>query len=254
MVMAMLQTALRAVYPPECMLCRDLVETEFGLCGTCRGQTHFLGGAMCDVCGAPQTGRPEEGIVCDLCLERPRSWSRGRAVLSYAGQARQIVLALKHGDRQDIARPAGQWMAEAAKPLLKPDMLIAPVPLHWVRQATRRYNQSTLLAKSLAEALDRPMCSDLLQRTRRTESLGHKSPEDRRETLRGAIRVNPKRRTRIAGGRPVLLVDDVLTSGATLNACADALKSSRAGEVHVIVLARAAERPLNEVQAQLRTS
>ncbi|MGX9356072.1 ComF family protein [Roseobacteraceae bacterium S113] len=239
MVLAVLQTALRAVYPPECLLCREIVETEFGLCGPCWGKTPFLGGALCDVCGSQQPGVPEEGIVCDDCVARPKSWSRGRAALGYGENARDLVLALKHGDRQDIARPAGQWMARAAAPLMRSDMLIAPVPLHWTRLAKRRYNQSALLAKAMADHLGCAICPDLLQRYRRTESLQGKDYEARRDIIRNTIRVNPRRRTRIAGGRPVLLVDDVLTSGATLNACAEALTASRAGEVSVIVLARA---------------
>lgn len=240
-MLAILQTTVRAIYPPECLLCREAVETEFGLCGGCWRDTHFIGGAVCDVCGAPQMGRAEEGIVCDHCTIHPKKWSRGRAALRYGDNARQLVLGLKHGDRQDIAKPAGIWMARAAEPLLRTDMIIAPVPLHWLRLMHRRYNQSALLAKSMAEYLGRPFCPDLLQRVKRTDTLEGKSYEERRNELRSAIRVNPKHRARVSGGRPVLLVDDVLTSGATLNACADALEHARAGEVCVTALARAAK-------------
>ncbi len=197
---------------------------------------------MCDVCGVPQPGVAEDGIKCDECLQFPRKWDRGRAALSYADNGRSLVLALKHGDRYDVARTAGTWMARAAEPLLTPNTLIVPVPLHWTRLAKRRYNQSALLAKSISDTLGLPLSADLLQRPQRTENLYGKDYEKRKETVDNAIRVNPRKRRRIAAGRPVLLVDDVLTSGATLNACAEALKASRAGEVSVIVLARAARR------------
>ena len=243
MVRALMQTALRAVFPPECLACRDLVETEFGLCGACRGQTAFIGGAVCECCGVPQLGPVEEGIVCDACMERPREWSRGRAALEYGGTAKQLVLALKHGDRQDIAGPAGHWMAQATRPIVVPNMLVAPVPLHWMRLAKRRYNQSALLGKSLAQSLDLTFCPDLLIRNKRTQSLEGQSPQERRDTMQDVLSLNPRRRHRIAGQRPVLLIDDVLTSGATLDACARVLKESGAGQICVSVLARAAKGP-----------
>lgn len=238
-----LQTALRALYPPECLLCRDPVATEFGLCGTCWAQTPFQGGAMCDICGASQVGVAEDGIICDACDNNERLWDHGRAALAYSGNGRKLVLALKHGDRQDVVTPAARWMARAAAPILKDHTIVVPVPLHWRRMAKRRYNQSALLAQALAKVIKRPYLPDLLERTSHTESLDGKDAIARKDALNGAIQINPRHRHRIAGGRPVLLVDDVLTTGATLNACAKVLKSSRAGEVSVIVLARAAKAP-----------
>lgn len=158
----------------------------------------------------------------------------------YRDTGRKLVLALKHGDRQEIARPAGLWLASAVKELLRETTLIAPVPLHWQRMIKRRYNQSALLAKVLAARVDRPICPDLLQRIKRTRSLDGLGRGEREETLENAIRVHPRRRLRLSG-RPILLVDDVMTSGATLAACTRACQDAGSGPVSVVTLARVAK-------------
>lgn len=236
-----LQTGLNAIYPPRCLACGAVVDGDFGLCGGCWRDTAFIGGTICDGCGAPLPGEEtEEKVTCDGCLQMPRPWARGRSALLYHGTGRKLVLALKHGDRQDIARPAGQWMARAVTALVTPNTLIAPVPLHWQRMIKRRYNQSALLAKVLAARLDQPMCPDLLQRIRRTRSLDGMGRAERMTTLEGAIRVHPRRRHRLIG-RPLLLVDDVMTSGATLAACTAACLDAGSGPVSVVTLARVAK-------------
>ena len=142
-------------------------------------------------------------------------------------------------DRQEIARPSGKWLATAARPMLKPDTLVAPVPLHRTRLLKRRYNQSALLAQALCGELNLPICPDLLLRARRTESLDGKDREARQDELRGAIMVHPRREDMIRG-RPVLLVDDVMTTGATLEACTAVCQAAGASDVSVLVLARVA--------------
>lgn len=149
-----------------------------------------------------------------------------------------MVLGLKHGDRQEIAKPAAHWMAGALQGIVPENALIAPVPLHWMRLLKRRYNQSALLAKALATELDLQCCPDLLQRLRRTTPLEGLGREARKAMLDGAIVAHPNRRHRMIG-RPVLLVDDVLTSGATLSATTQACLDAGSGPVQVVTLARA---------------
>mmetsp|Transcript_18034 Transcript_18034/g.27595 ORF Transcript_18034/g.27595 Transcript_18034/m.27595 type:complete len:242 (-) Transcript_18034:5730-6455(-) len=241
--MGLLQTAITAIYPPRCLGCGELVDSDFGLCGACWGETEFVGETACDMCGVPLPGVDHsDALRCDDCLSAPKTWARGRAALIYSGMGRKLVLRLKHGDRQEIARPAATWMRMTVQPLLTEKTLIVPVPLHWMRLAKRRYNQSAVIARHLAESTGLDWCPDLLVRSKRTQSLDGRPRSERQDILTDAIQINPKRRHRIVT-RPVLLIDDVMTTGATLNACADACHAAGAGDVCVSVLARAVKRP-----------
>jgi len=232
------QTAVRLVYPPRCISCGDLVESDFGLCGACWRDTPFIAGLVCDACGTPLPGHEAtHAEYCDDCLTTALPWSRGRAALRYHDNGRRLVLALKHGDRQDLARPAAAWMARAAQPMLQPDTLIAPVPLHWLRMLSRRFNQAAVLAQGVARETGLDWCPDLLTRPKRTQSLGGLDREARHATLDGAIRVNPRRAGRLED-RPVLIVDDVMTSGATLSAATQACYAVGARDVCILTLAR----------------
>ena len=236
-----IQTAVELLYPPRCLGCGVMVDSDFGLCGHCWRDTPFIGGVVCESCGTPlQGGHDGHRIECDDCMKTPRPWRSGRSALIYKDRARQMVLALKHGDRAEIARPAALWMGRVAQELVQENMLIVPVPLHWTRMIKRRYNQSALLATGLAQELGLSYCPDVLVRLRRTRMLEGKSVAERFSSLAGAISVNGKRRHRITA-RPVLLVDDVMTSGATLAACAEALKAAGSGEVYTVTLARVAK-------------
>ena len=236
-----MQAALHLLYPPQCLTCGTLVTTDFGLCGTCWRETPFISGLVCDLCGTPlpgeDNGTPE---VCDDCLTIARPWSRGRAALLYKDKARTLVLGLKHGDRLDLARPAAAWMLRAATPILEPGMLVAPVPLHWSRLFKRRFNQSALLSSALARAAGLQHCPDLLIRRRATGTQDGKGRDSRFANMESAIVLHPRRR-HLAEGRHVLLVDDVMTSGATLAAAAEACVAQGAGAVSVVALARVAK-------------
>lgn len=233
--------ALHLVYPPQCLVCGALVTTDFGLCGACWRETPFISGLVCDQCGVPlpgeDSGKPEH---CDDCLTIARPWSRGRAAMLYKDKARSMVLALKHGDRLDLARPAAGWMLRAAAPILEPGMLVAPVPLHWMRLLKRRFNQSAYLSAAIAKAARMDHCPDLLVRRRSTTTQDGKGRDARFANIADAISLHPKR-AHLADGRHVLLVDDVMTSGATLAAAAEACVAGGALAVSVVTMARVAK-------------
>jgi ComF family protein len=236
-----LQTLLHAVFPPECLCCGARVETDFAICGPCWGDTPFVFGAACDRCGVGLPGQTSDGcpLICEECHSIARPWSQGRAVMHYAGNGRKLVLGLKHGDRAEIARAAGPWMARAGADLLKGDPLIVPVPLHWRRLAERRFNQAALLALSLAATSGRKCLPDALTRARNTGTQDGLDRDGRFRNVDDAISVHPRRAAQIAGRR-ILLVDDVMTSGATFSAATQACLAAGAEQVCVIALARVA--------------
>ena len=155
----------------------------------------------------------------------------------YGDMARKVVLGIKYYDRHDSALPAGRWLARAAAPLIRADTLVAPVPLHWWRLFRRRYNQSALLSAALARTAGLAHCPDLLVRRRNTGTQDGRTREGRFTNLAGAIAACPRRAAMLAG-RHVLLVDDVMTSGATLAAASEACFAQGADAVDVVALAR----------------
>ena len=239
---AVLSAALDAIYPPQCVSCAEPVDDAMGLCGPCWRETPFISGAICDLCGAPLMGGDvTERATCDDCLARPRPWSKGRSALLYQAGARRLVLGLKHGGREDVALSAGAWMAHAGREILSSDALLAPIPLHWSRLFRRRYNQAALLARETSRAFGCDLALSALKRVRRTRSLDHMSPDARFDALAGSVIADES--AEVLGGRHVVLIDDVMTSGATLTAATEAALQAGAARVDVLTLARAVRGP-----------
>ena len=228
--------AVDALYPPTCMTCPEPVTEHGALCPDCWRATPFIFGTCCDQCGVPLPG-DGAGLVCDDCLTLARPWEQGRAVMLYGDRARQILLGLKYFDRLDHVPMAAAWLARSAAPMLRPDMLVAPVPLHWLRLVKRRYNQAAVLGQHLARLRGLDHCPDLLIRTRHTGTQDGRGRQGRFDNVAGTIRPHP-RRAHLIRDRHLLLVDDVMTSGATLAAAADAALGAGAASVRVAVLAR----------------
>ena len=240
--MRQLQRVLSMVYPDQCALCETRVEQQGGLCAACWSETPFLSGLVCHSCGVSLPGMDTEGVFCDDCLVTPRPWEAGRAAMAYRDAGRRIVLALKHSDRLDLAPACAGWMARAGAPVLQDDTLLVPIPIHWSRLLRRRYNQSVTLSRALGRKTGLDVMPEALLRNRRTLVQDGMTVEERFTNLRNAITPNPKVSDRLRGRR-ICLIDDVMTSGATLSVAAEALYDAGAGQVCTLVLARVEKQP-----------
>jgi len=227
-----------AVYPPGCIICTAPTDTALGLCGSCWRETHFLTGALCTRCGAPVPTAEHQtsNIICDSCDHAPPAWDNGRAAIAYEGAGKRIVMRMKYGDRPDLARPLARWLSGAGSDVLSPNSLIVPVPLHWRRLMARKFNQSAELSKHLGHRLGLEVAPTLLKRTTATPKLSGRR-EERHAIMHGAIALSQEHGQALAG-RKIVLIDDVLASGATLSACAEALRPAEPASIDVLVLAR----------------
>jgi ComF family protein len=228
---------LDALLPPLCLGCGEIVAIPGALCAACWPRFSFIGEPHCPRCGTPFARDIGKDALCAACLARPPRFRRARSVLVYDQHSRRLILPLKHGDRTDLARACGRWMARAGTGLLNEAELIAPVPLHWRRLFMRRYNQAMLLARAVARDAPGRLAPDLLRRKRWTGSQAGLKANERRRNVRQAFDV-PRRWRAEIDGKVVLLVDDVLTTGATIDACVRALMQAGARYVDVLTLAR----------------
>jgi ComF family protein len=233
------RVALDFLVPPRCAACDEPVAVQGELCPGCFGRTSFISAPMCVRCGVPFASVEQGGeqAICPACLEHPPLFRQARAAVRYDEQGRRLVLPLKHGDRLDLAPILAPMLVRAGQHLLERADVLVPVPLHRRRLFHRKYNQAAVLAFAVGRVALKPVLPDALQRTRRTAPLDDKSPEQRAEEVAGSLRVRPSRAAAISG-RTVLLVDDVMTSGASANACAAALLAAGARAVDVLVAAR----------------
>jgi ComF family protein len=235
------RAALDAVLPPLCLLCGDQVADPAALCARCWAKLRWLGDPLCEQCGAPFEFDPAQGraeiLRCAACTAAPPRFDRARAVVVYDDTSKALVLGYKHADRLHATPAFAGWLQRAGQELVDGCDAIAPVPLHWLRFAWRRYNQAAELGRKLAGASRKRFIPDLLRRRRHTQSQGKLSRSARLRNVQGAFAVNPRRISGLAGAR-ILLIDDVFTTGATVEECARVLKRSGAAQVDVLTLAR----------------
>lgn len=228
-----------ALLPPRCLATGDLVDRQGQLSARAWRELNFITNPLCQRCGLPFAFGFEEDaeLACGACIASPPDYDRARAVFQYDDASRAMILAFKHGDRMEGAPAFAVWMARAGAELMADADLVVPVPLHRWRLLRRRYNQSAVLALSLARLGGLPVRVDALMRTRHTPPMGGLNREARLRNLRGAIAVRPGRAADLSG-RKIILIDDVLTTGATAQACARVLRRAGAARVDILTLAR----------------
>jgi len=233
--------ALDIALPTLCVACREPVEGE-GVCAECWSKLSFIEPPYCPRLGIPFVYDPGPDMLSMEAIASPPAYQRARAAVRYDEVARTLVHALKYQDRTDLAPAMGRWMARAGRELLAEADMLIPVPLHWRRAWHRRYNQSGALARVIERQSGITLRGDILQRVRATEQQVGLSRPQRASNVQGAFKVPADRQSEIAGRR-LVLVDDVLTSGATTDACARALLRAKAAQVDVLVFARVVDTP-----------
>lgn len=233
--------ALDIALPTLCVACRDPVDGE-GVCASCWAKMSFIAPPFCPRLGIPFVYDPGPDMLSMEAIANPPAYARARAAVRYDDVARTLVHALKYQDRTDLAPAMGRWMARAGQDLLDDADVLVPVPLHWRRGWSRRYNQSGALARIIERQTGVRVAAEALRRIRRTEQQIGLSRPQRASNVQGAFRVAIERQHLIAGRR-VVLIDDVLTSGATVDACARALLRAKAATVDVLVFARVVDSP-----------
>jgi ComF family protein len=228
------RTLVDLVLPPRCPGCRVIVDGDGRFCIDCWQALQFITAPVCAACGTPFVHDMGADARCGGCLAAPPRFDTARAALAYGGPARAVVLALKHGDRQHLAAVMAPHMLRAAGPM-PPGALLVPVPLHRWRLWRRGFNQAAALAQALGRLSGLAVDPTVLVRIRATQSSQGLNRSARAANVRGAFRVVDRARIK---GRDIVLVDDVLTTGATAEACAHRLRRAGARSVHVLTFAR----------------
>jgi ComF family protein len=238
-VRAVLRTALDIALPPLCPACREPVEGQ-ALCPACWSKLSFITRPYCERLGIPFVYDPGPGILSMEAIAAPPAYQRARAAVRFDEISRALVHALKYSDRLDLAPMMGRWLSHAGRELLAEADALVPVPLHWRRLWARRFNQSAMLAAAISAESGVPIATGLLRRVKPTAQQVGLSRTERAANVQGAFRVPPEARGGVAGRR-LVLVDDVLTSGATVDGCARALMRAGAANVDVLIFARVAD-------------
>ncbi len=225
------------VFPPRCGACGAMVEQQGRLCGECWAAIDFISAPFCSCCGLPFDYQLAEDALCGQCIKRTPPYAHMRSVFRYEPGSKRQILGLKYYDRTVMVPAFGKWLAHAGQEFISTAEVIVPVPLHPLRLIRRKYNQAALLAYALAQEIKIPVLPDGLTRIRHTAPQASLSREKRLKNLHGVFKVSERYYNHMQGRR-VLLIDDVITTGATVNACCKALKRGGVAEINVLTLAR----------------
>lgn len=242
-----LKRGLDAILPPRCPITGQKVESVGAISYEAWKELTFISNPKCQCCGIPfeiktdpDAAVPEE-FLCAECLSTPRPYDRARATFVYDDTCKPMILAFKHADKPQLHTTLAPLLAgtleEFDEDPANPFILV-PVPLHWLRLIKRRYNQAAILANALTKMTGFETWPDALTRTRHTPPQGHMGPKDRHKNVAGAFALNPKIQSKLSG-KNIILIDDVHTTGATIEECSKILKAAGAKTVNVLTVARA---------------
>ncbi len=233
----LIDVAVNSIFPPRCFLCAEMIGQTGHVCMDCWQGLRFITSPQCHHCGHPFEYAMGEEALCGACIQDEPSYDMARAVLCYDDASRKLVTRFKFGDMLQPAETLAKWMARAGKDCFKDVDYLVPVPLHRVRLLKRRYNQAALLAQAIARETQVSVLVDGLKRNRHTTPQSGLSRRQRQINVKGAFHV-PSKSLQAIAKKHILLIDDVMTTGATLEACAKTLKKAGGAEVRVLTLAR----------------
>lgn len=229
------------VLPPSCFSCHEPVADQGTLCPRCWSKIEFITPPLCDKLGIPLPFDTGEGTLSAAAIAHPPAYNRARAVAAYSGIFPELIHDLKYRDHFDGLPQFARWLAVAGRELLVDADYLIPVPLYWSRLWSRRFNQSAELARALSKITDVPYGATILYRVKRTKTQVGMTPRQRKQNVSGAFLVHPPMRPAIEG-KNLVLIDDVITTGATIEACVKTLLAAGAGRVNVLALARVTDR------------
>lgn len=233
----LLNKFINSFLPPRCLVCHDVLESAAGLCGSCWSTLQFISDPCCYVCGVPFEFHVSVDLTCMACLVSPPLFEKARAPMVYEGIQKELILRFKHADATHMAPLFGRFMTRVGMDFLKECHALVPVPLHWTRLLRRRYNQASLLAQVISKNSHCPHWPTLLKRKRRTSYQGQKNRKERMDNVKNVFCINKSLKHKVKG-LTLCLVDDVLTSGATVTECIKILKKAGVHKVYVLTLVR----------------
>ena len=226
---------LNFVCPPVCPICRSPTPEAHHICPECFKELDFITPPQCAACGMPFEFDMWAGSLCGACLRKLPRYDMARACFVYNEASKKLILPFKHGDRMELTPLLVKLLEQTGRDVIQESDVVIPVPLHRLRLMKRKYNQAALLAQKIARKHRKTYLPDTLIRTKHTASQGHLHAHQRRRNVAGAFALKDARKVR---GKNVLLIDDVMTSGATADECAKVLKKTGARKVMVLTVAR----------------
>lgn len=228
------------VIPPRCVVTGDIVDAQGTLSPQAWGHLHFISDPQCDSCGYPfDFDMAEEGAggLCAACHKSRPYYQQARSCVVYNDASRDMILSFKHGDQTQSVPVFIPWLYRTGKDFWEEADYIIPVPLHRWRLLKRRFNQSAIIANYLSKKTKIPALLNCLQRVRATETQGHLQAAQRKRNVKNAFDIHPKHKAQLKG-KKIVLIDDVYTTGATVNECTRALLKAGVSRVDVLTIAR----------------
>ena len=236
MVTKFIKFLIKFIFPSECYVCKKCIDTD-GLCEDCISKLEFITKPYCPTCGYPFEFYmyDNDSNLCPSCIKKSFNFDMARSVAIYNEMAKNIILPFKHADRTEFANLIAKLMINNYDSFIKSVDIILPIPIHLFRMIKRKYNQSSLIGNIIAKHYSKPIYYNVLNRIKNTASQGHLGIKERKQNLKNAFSIKHSDKIK---DKIILLVDDVFTTGTTINECSKILKKYGAKKIFVITFAR----------------